>query len=248
MKLLIKLLLVFVIVSIFLGLYQNNLNNALKNAASSEGKPPKFKVSYAGFIPLGEAVLTNNGRVKIDGKELVHLNAQIRPNRLIEMLYKVRVEVDSFIDKDSFLPSKFAQSLTIPGKEAENKSVFYDQQSHVMEAGKEKRVILADTHDILSALFYLINQDFTVGKKFDININTNQKNYRLLGSVLEKRQVNAGGKVCEIYQVKGSVKRRDKSLRNSSQFDVWILNKPFKTAVFAKVFTKAGPLTISYAK
>lgn len=237
-------------VSYLIGLHINCPKTILKNfIVNSTSNKFTFKVSYAGFIPLGEGVIENKGREDFGKEEAYHLQAIAWPNSLINFLgNKIEAEAHSFIDVDKFYTLKFIEKVRISGKTKEEKSIVYNQTKHIMEKDGEEREILPDTHDPLSLLFYLMQQDLALGKTIDLNTNTNQKNYRFYGKIVKEKAVNIGNEVFMTYLLKGKVQRRNNSLRHSSEFMVWFIDKPLKVPFLIRVFTNIGPVTVRLAK
>ncbi|RKY44456.1 MAG: hypothetical protein DRP81_05460 [Candidatus Omnitrophota bacterium] len=200
-----------------------------------------FRVSYTNFIPLGEVIMENKGVEELGGKRLYHIKAYAKPNKFFDFFRKVKVEVDSFIDEDTFPPVKFTQDLQIQGKAPERKVVIYHQSEQFMEIGGEKRGIYSPTYDPLSLLFSFLNRKgLKKGEVIDLNINTNQKNYRLIAKVEESKKLHEK----KIFWIRGKVKRRDGNLRHSSTFLMVMLDNPH-LPIFVRVFSGLGFLSVS---
>ena len=200
-----------------------------------------FRISYASFIPLGEVVMENKGVEELGGKRVYHIKAYAKPNKFFDFFRKVKVEVDSFIDEDTLLPIKFTQDLQIQGKPPERKVVIYHQSEQFMEIGGEKRVIYPPTYDPLSLFFSFLNRKaLKKGEVIDLNINTNQKNYRLIAKVEESKKLYEK----KIFWIRGEVKRRDGNLRHSSTFLMVMLDNPH-LPIFIRVFSGLGFLSVS---
>ena len=223
---------VFLVISVsyLIGLYINHPKTILKNVIiNNTPNEFTFKVSYAGFIPLGKGVVENKGIEDFGKEEAYHLKATAWPNSLINFLgNKIEAEAHSFIDADKFYTLRFIAKVRISGETKEEKTIVYDQRKHTMEKDGEEREILPSTHDPLSLLFYLMQQGLSLGKTIDLNINTNQKNYRFYGKIVKEKAVNIGNEVFMTYLLKGKVQRRNNSLRHSSEFTVWFIDKPLR--------------------
>jgi hypothetical protein len=112
-----------------------------------------------------------------------------------------------------------------------------------MESNKLKRQILPGTLDPFSVMYYLGRQTFEPGKEFDLNINTNQKNYRFFLKVLERKAQVINGKTIGIWLVKGDIRRRDKSPRHTTSLTMWLLDNGEKTPLFVRVSASGLPIT-----
>jgi hypothetical protein len=112
-----------------------------------------------------------------------------------------------------------------------------------MKIGDTEREIYEHTQDPLSAIFYIRNQEFKPGKEFNININTNQKNYLLFAKVLNYKEINLAQKTIGIWLVSAEVRRHDKSPRHKTSVKIWFLDNKAKTPILIRVMASGGLIT-----
>ncbi|MFH1888575.1 MAG: DUF3108 domain-containing protein [Candidatus Omnitrophota bacterium] len=218
-------------------------HNGLGDKLSNDGNDLTFLVSYMGLIPAGEARLENRGEELYQGKQVYHLSAQAYLSGFYSKFFDLRAQIDSYLDKKGLYSLKFTQRLIVPNKPDDEKEVLYDQAQNFMELRGVKRKILPATQDPLSAIFYIRNQDLKIGKIFDININTNQKNYQFYAEVIARQEYTlASGKI-GVWILKGSVHRRDKNIYHKTALKLWLLDNPSKIPVLVKAMTNGGQIT-----
>jgi len=242
------LFLIFVVAAVgfaFWQISQNNPRSILKSLDKQElsGNSKKFvfSVKLFGIIPAGEAVLSEGAVDKINGRQVYCINAEAYPSAFISRFYKVKASVASFMDKESRLPVLFKQNIEIQNKPSDNKEVYYDQKKNIMTIRGEERSILPQTYDPLSAISFIRRQDFNKFTKFDINVNTNQKNYGMKGSVLRKEKIVLNNKEYSVWVLKANIARRDKnSPYHKSEVTLYLLDDAQKTPLLIKVFASGG--------
>lgn len=248
MKKIIHYFFVVLILALTLFIYRDfNRNNPvyiikslrLQDRLLSEHMKAEFRVFFA-FFPFGSAQIKNEGIEDYRNTKVYHLSAQAQTEGLISRFYSPRFRVDTYVDKEKMHSLKFEQFLDIPDKPVEKKEIIYDQRNNIMELRGERRHILPDTQDPLSAIFYIQRQGFSLGKEFDININTNQKNYRLNAKVVKKEEYNIGGKKIGVWVVQADISRRDKNPLHSSAMSLYFLDNPSKTLILIKSVTSIG--------
>ena len=215
----------------------------LQNGLSQPAKSIMFRAKVFGFLVLGQAQMNYAEPELFQGKEVYHLTAEARAAGLISRFLNARVEIDSIVDKKRMHSLRFTQIMEMLDKPKDERVIIYDQENNVMESRGVKRSILPDTRDPLSAMLYIQNQNFQLGKEFDINVNTSQKNYRLYLKVIKKEEYVINGSKVGAWVLEGDVKRRDKSPRHSIGITVWILDSPYKVPFLLKVTTNIGPIT-----
>ena len=241
----------FILIAVFIAglvIFQISSNNPKaivrslsKIGSLAENKKFVFSVKLFGVIPAGEAVLLDEGLSKLDNRQVYSISAEAKPAAFITKFYKVKANITSFMDKESLLPVLLKQSLEIQNKPSDNKEVYYDQKKHIMTIKGQERAIMPETYEPLSAMRFLRSQDFNKLKSFDININTNQKNYGMKGEVLRKEKIILGNKEYFVWVLKANIARRDKNNPyHRSQVTFYLLDDAQKTPLLIKVFASGA--------
>ena len=243
---------VLIVIAAFLALalsvsaYQNNPRTILARLDTTklenQAKQLVCRVYFLGLFPVGRAVLRDEGLIKFEGKDFYHLSAQAGPEDLINKIYPFAAGIDSYLDLKALVPVFFRQDIRTKDKELK-KEVRYDQVNNVMEINGEKRTILPETYEPLSLLHKLRRMDLASISSFDLNINTNQKNYAFTGEITKENIQVKGGPV-DIYRIKGRVFRRDKNPYHQSRIEIVLLNNSPKTPVFIRVFASGALITV----
>jgi hypothetical protein len=248
-KKIVSLLLLFVlIVFIFMQLNKNNPEAIIKslklhNALFLNANSMKFDINYLDILPLGKTELREWGDTIYKDRLVYHLTAKAKVSKVVSFFFNVSAELSSYIDKEKLYSLRFTQSLIIPDKPKDEKEVVYDQEKNIMELRGVKRQILPNTQDFLSAFFFIRQQPFELGKEFDLNINTNQKNYRFYAKVVDRKEYNIKGQKIGVWVLKADIRRRDKSPRHSSSAKMWFLDNQTKTPILIKAATNIGSIT-----
>lgn len=245
MKKVIIYILVILTAAIFISAWQNNPKTIINKIdiarLESQAKQLTFKVYFLGIFPLGEAVLEDNGLVRFEGKDLYLLSAQANAGGFVSRLYPFSASLESYLEVKTFLPVIFRQKLRNKDKEIA-KEARYDQVNNIMEIAGQKRNILPQTREPLSALYKLRRMDLDKTANFDLNINTNQKNYSLSGDIT-KEDMQLKDSTIKVYRLKGKIFRRDKNPYHQSQVEFVLLGNEQRTPVFMKVFASGALIT-----
>lgn len=232
------ILLAIVLLCVFM-FYANSSIPVIISSLSKNGQIGSgdlvYRVYLFGVIPLGEAIIYSVKTEDYNGIKAHHLSAQARTSKSISKIFKAAAIIDSYIDAQNGSPFAFKQKLIARNKE-QFKEVTYDQKEGTMAMAGVKRQILADTHDPLSALFRIRHLDFSRKNDFEINLNTNQKNYILEGDA-EEKDIFVKNKPYKVVIAKASIRRRDKNPYHKSKVKFIFLkgedNFPICIQVFA---------------
>ena len=104
----------------------------------SEFKNIKYRIYYLGFIPFGEISIENKGVSSLLDKPAYHLKAYLKSVKLIDFLFNIEGEFESWIDKDNLCVLKSRHKLDVLGDNKEDKTIVYDQVNHSMDIEGEK--------------------------------------------------------------------------------------------------------------
>lgn len=225
--------------------YQNNPQTILKkiDIARLESQPKQliYKVYFLGIFPLGKALIEDNGLVRFEGKDLYLLSARAGSDGLVSKLYPFSAHIDSYLELKTFLPAIFIQQLKTKDKEI-IKEARYDQANNIMEIAGQKRNILPETYEPLSALCRLRSLDLEKISNFDLNVNNNQKNYAFSGDIT-KEEIRLKDGTAKFYRLKGKIFRRDKNPYHQSQVEFVLLGNKQRIPVFIRVFASGALIT-----
>lgn len=245
MKKVIIAVLIILAAALLISAYQNNPKTIINKIdiarLENQSKQLMFKIYFLGIFPLGKAVIEDNGLVRFEGKDLYLLSAQANADGFISKLYPFSASLESYLEAGTFLPVIFRQKLRTKDKEIV-KEARYDQVDNIMEIAGQKRNILPQTREPLSALYKLRRLDLDAVSNFELNINTNQKNYAFTGSIASVDIQTKNGPL-NIYRLKGRIFRRDKNPYHQSQLEVVFLGNQHKTPLFIKVFASGALIT-----
>lgn len=131
----------------------------------------KFRLSYSNFLNAGYSTIEVTD-TKNDGQDAFHIIGKGKSTGLISLFFKVNDNYETFIYKESLLPYKFIRKID-EGGYTKNLEIYFDQVSNEatvknVEHQTEKKYRIADNiQDMLSALYFLRNQDLSKLSKDD---------------------------------------------------------------------------------
>jgi hypothetical protein len=202
-----------------------------------------YRINLLGFIPVGDAVFYAPKEEMLAGRKVYHLTASAKSLKSISLFLSGSADLDSYIDKESLNPVLFRQKISVRGKNDLVREASYDQAQSVMTLAGVKRQILPDTQDHLSAIFNLRRMDFEKTRNYDLNINTNQKNYSLKGSA-RPGQIVLKGKVYKTVFLEASISRRDKNPYHKSMMSMLLLKDEGNLPIMIKVFASGALINV----
>lgn len=210
---------------------------ALKDGAAFDTL--EYRINLFGFIPVGEAVLKIYNPQEGASLKAYHLNAIAKSLNYIAFIFNGEATLDSYVDTENFTSLVFRQKIVILNKADISKEIIYDQKNAVMQINGEKRQIFPNTYDPLSAAFNFMRMDFSQVKDLEINLNSNQKNYILNGTVI-RNHIKINNSIHSLISLNAQISRRDKNPYHKSNVRIVFLegqeNIPLCIRVFASGF------------
>jgi len=195
----------------------------------------KYRIDLFGIFSVGEAIIMPEDKQIYLNKQVLHLSASAKTPRWLSQFFVGKASVDSYFDTRTIEPMLFKEKVILGDKPVEEKEITYDQQAQVMTIEGERRHILSNTHDPLSALASIRRMDFGQIKDFKLNINTNQKNY-ILEAVVKPLCIVVAGKKYQIAVLKAGISRQEGNPYHKSKITMSVLRDKENLPLLIKVF------------
>ena len=225
-----------------------------QNKAFSLGERLIFKIRY-GFIKAGIAEMKVVSIEEMGNQKYYHIQTTARSASGFDWIYKVRDEINVFLDYDRLYPIRFEKKLR-EGSYKADLFVDYDHKdslAHVefirYEKNMDIRKIKKDTikippyvNDVLSAFYLIRNQDLKVGKPVFLTTNENDKVYDLEIQVYKKEivEVEAGKFRC----IKIEPRLQGEGIfKSKGRLTVWLSDDQYKIPVQMTTEILVGNIT-----
>lgn len=163
-------------------------NNSAQNFAFQKGEWLKFKMSYSNFLNAGFSTMevretTNNQ------KEAFHILGKGKSTGIVSLFFNVKDDYQTYMYKESLLPYRFIRKIDEGGYTKDEEILFnHDKNEAIVKNHKhntvDKHPIGEDIQDLLSALYYIRNQNLSnlkAGDKIELKMFIDQEitNFKL---------------------------------------------------------------------
>ncbi|MBP6623660.1 MAG: DUF3108 domain-containing protein [Chitinophagaceae bacterium] len=160
----------FLCICLHIGTHSEKSNFCgIKNESSSSGEILNYKVFYSlagAYIGAGEATFSNNLET-FQQKTVYHFTGFGKTYSTYDWIYKVRDTYESFVDTSSMLPLKFSRQVNETGNHIFNNVLFNQTTNHAVSTNGVFNIPPC-IQDVLSAIYYARNLDFSKAKNGDI--------------------------------------------------------------------------------
>lgn len=191
-----KILVIFLFFSSFILLGQTNKYTS-SEFAFQKGEWLKFRMSYSNFLNAGYATIKIRG-AKNNGNEAFHVLGEGKTSGLVGLFFKVKDDYQTYFYKEPLTPYRFIRKIN-EGGYTKDKEILFDHQSNKAVVKNRKHntektfTIDSDIQDMLSALYYLRNQDLgnlSLNEEIELKLFFDQETYvfklRFLGKEVIK--------------------------------------------------------------
>lgn len=160
------------------------------------GETLDYSVEWLG-IPVGKIVLKVEGTTTLNNYDCYHISATAIPNRFLHRLYDLEYRVDSYIEKDSFLPVRFEKIRRL-NKETNFVTIDFDHKKNEakykawgstlfvkisplrnkLETANPVTINFPEgTQDLFSSFYYFRIVNIKEGQGYPVNIYYGQRNW-----------------------------------------------------------------------
>lgn len=234
------ILFIIILFLVFVSLHNASPSTIIGRLVKNEGiqtRQLRYKIYLFRVFPVGEAVFRNDGVEEHKGEKVYHLSATATSLRFLSVFFNGYAAMDSYIDMQQFNPVLFSQKIVVTDRKYDYKEVSYDQKNHIMSIQGIRRQIFPNTQDPLSALFNVRRMDFEKTNDFEMDINTNQKNY-ILKAIAQSKDISVYKKMHKTAFLKADISRRDKNPYRKSKISMVLLEEGGNIPILIDVFTR----------
>ena len=217
----------------------------------SVGEKLTLRIIYFA-LPAGTATLEVKAIADWEEKEVYQLVATAQSSALFSLFYRVRDRIESLIDTRNFLPYRFEKHQEEGGYRNHEVTIFNRGQNVAVTFDVEEKELTldsslpvpADAQDALSSFYHLRRQNLEVGKSVFINVNADEKSYRVEVKVLKKEEL--GRKRLKTIVVKPILRqvRLGGILKEKGDVYIWLTDDEHKIPVLIKAKVVIGTLTM----
>ena len=140
----------------------------IRNTSFKAGERVTMKVFYnalGGYIGAGEATFTTTLE-RFNGKPAYHFVGEGKTYSFFDNFFKVRDRYESYVDTNTLLPYKFIRNVDEGGHKIYN-NISFNQEANTATTTKGVYKITPCMQDVVSAVYYVRNIDFSKYKPGD---------------------------------------------------------------------------------
>lgn len=220
--------------------------------AFGPGERLVFVLKWAG-IPAGDSVISVNGYSPGGGVKLYKVVSTARSRSVVDIFYKVRNRVETYIDPSNGLTRKYVVNSREGGRRKE-RVLMFDQDRNlvtrlVREKGSTSSMVFRTppmVHDSLSSFYAIRDQELKVGESVSFNVFEGKKNWELVVDVLAREEITIRAGTFKTIKLHPLLKYEG-IFRRKGELYVWVTDDDAKIPVLMKSKVKVGSITAELA-
>jgi len=201
-----------------------------------------FSVRF-GVIRAGRATMSIAGTRFVGRDSCYHIVTTAASNDLVSTFFHVRDRVESFVDTQTLLPTRYEKHLregeykadvVVEMDQRNNVAIYDDGQIFEMHPG---------SHDVLSAFYKVRAVELVPGQSFDLESHVDRKNYpiRVIVHGRERVEVPAGEFDCLVVE---PVLRGEGLFKHQGRLMIWLTDDGRRIPVQVKSELPVGAISI----
>lgn len=230
---------------------RNFITCNIRNTTTVPGEKLKYKVYYtwAGiYVPAGEAVFSNKLE-RYMNRPVYHVTGFGQTYKSYDWFYKVYDTYESFIDTATMLPLKFQRNVH-EGNHRFSSQILFDHQNNKANSGNKSISTPDCVHDVLSAIYFARNMDFTkckAGDKINFNMILDHEVYPLYIRYVGKEKFSS--KYGSYNTIKFKPKLIEGTLfKGGEEMTVYVTDDQYKIPVYIETPIIVGKIKVYYIK
>lgn len=180
-----------------------------------------------------------------EGRKYYNISAVTTSNDYIDIIYKVRDRIESFVHADNLSSYRYKVHQE-EGNFRRDKEIIFDYDKKVAVYTKDKKTTLHEItnfmNDALSSLYYLRTKELIVGKPVIMDVFDDRKLWQLDIQVLEKEKIETPVGVFNTVKIKPILKF-DGIFQRKGDVYIWLTDDNRKMPVKMRSKIKIGSIS-----
>ena len=193
------------------------------------------------FMPAGEAslFLTTDS---LNGESVYKLTTSIKTNSFLDVFYKVRDDIQSWLNPENFSLKKTIQQIREGRYHRDHQSIIQGDSIAISE--NQSQAIPGKVYDPVSFIYYLRKQDLNLGNSYKFYSYNRKKIREVIVNITAKETVQVSAGTFNCLKVEPVAADGIPLLKNDGQMRVWITDDHLRLPVKIEQNTNIGTMVM----
>ena len=204
------------------------------------GEELKYAAGFR-FFPAGEAIITFYAD-SLNGESVYKLTTSIKTNSFLDVFYEVRDEIQSWLDPEDLSLKKTIQTIREGSYHRDHQSII--QGDSITVSGYKTRDIPGKVYDPISYVYYLRNQDLSIGNSYKFFSYDPKKIREVIVNITSKETVRVYAGTFNCVKIEPVSNDGNPLLKNNGQMRVWLSDDSLRLPVKIEQKTNIGTMVM----
>ena len=204
------------------------------------GEELKYAAGFR-FFPAGEAIITFYAD-SLNGESVYKLTTSIKTNSFLDVFYEVRDEIQSWLDPEDLSLKKTIQTIREGHYHRDHQSII--QGDSITVSGYKTRDIPGKVYDPISYVYYLRNQDLSIGNSYKFFSYDPKKIREVIVNITSKETVRVYAGTFNCVKIEPVSNDGKPLLKNNGQMRVWLSDDSLRLPVKIEQKTNIGTMVM----
>jgi len=221
--------------------------------AYGPGEYLEFVLKWAGIV-AGDSTMIVENYTGEEEKEIYRIISTAKSRSLVDIIYKVRNRIESYIDPASGLTLKYVVNSREGGRRKKRVLIFDQNRQLVTRIVREKGKITSDlyeipeyVHDSLSSFYAIRDEELNVGDRIQFMVFEGRKNWELVVDVLAREEITVRAGTFKTIKIHPLLKYEG-IFRRKGELFVWVTDDEMKMPVLMKSKVRVGSIVAELAR
>jgi hypothetical protein len=215
----------------------------MPNTAFTYGEKLTYRVHY-GVLNGGNCHFEIDDRPNmVNDRRTYHIKVFGKSTGLVDVMFKVRDEFESYLDEEAMIPWKAAKKIK-EGGYTDSDFIIFDHKRRIATSRRGKLDIPENTHDLISAIYYARSLDMRGAKPgdlFPVTFFLDNKNYEFRFKFLGRETITIDAGTFKAIKVRPQV-IEGRVFKDSEAITLWVTDDENKIPLRAQSEIWVGSL------
>lgn len=222
---------------------------SISNTAFTYGEKLEYRIHYGPMSAGNCEFVVHDKSVEVNGRKTYHIKVSGKSAGLVDAMFKVRDEYESYVDEEAIIPWKCIKKVK-EGGYTDSDFIMFDQQNGFASSKRGKVEIQEQTQDVVSAIYFARTTDMSKAKPgdvFPVNFYMDAENYQLRFKFVKRAIVKTDAGTFRALVIKPQL-LKGRVFKDDEALTLWVSDDENKIPLMVESDIFVGSITAEITK
>lgn len=221
----------------------------INNTAFSYGEKLEYRIHYGPMSAGNCEFIVHDNAVEVNGRKSFHIKVSGKSAGLVDAMFKVRDEYESYVDEEAIIPWKCIKKVK-EGNYTDSDFILFDQQNGFAASKRGKVEIQEQTQDVVSAIYFARTTDMSkakIGDVFPVNFYMDAENYQLRFKFVKRETIKTDAGTFKALVIKPQL-LKGRVFKDDDALTLWVTDDENKIPLLVESDIFVGSIKAEITK